>query len=149
MIHLRSSSTGQQLRRGWSGSTAVRVVVRGRRVLSSKVTAAAPLPAAVEVAGGAGREDSIEAVAPRTAGAGNMPSRKKPMDGYLNKVRTEYRFSCLNLHAYVATALLSLLVCTLSSLTTHPRRLWSDDGLTCPHTTKQNGLSRAWALVLE
>lgn len=86
MVRLRSSSTGQQLRRGWTGGTAVRVgVVRGRRVLSSKVTAA-PVPAAVEVTGGAGREEAVEAVAPSSVGAVNMPSRKRPMDGYLNKV---------------------------------------------------------------
>lgn len=86
MARLRSSSTGQQLRRGWSGSTTARVgIVRGRRFFSSKDTAA-PVPAAVKVAGGAGREDSMEAVAPSTAGEANMPSRKKPMDGYLNKV---------------------------------------------------------------
>lgn len=99
MIRLRSSSTGQQLRRGWSGNTAVRVgVVRGRRDLSSKVTAA-PVPAAVEVAGGAGREEAVEAVAPTSSVGANMPSRKRPMDGYLNKV-------CVYLnpeHAYVAT----------------------------------------------
>lgn len=89
MVRLRSSSTSQKLRRGgWSGGTAVTAgVVRGR-AFSSKVTAtAAPVPAAaVEVAGGAGREQSVEAVAPSSVGAANMPSRKKPMDGYLNKV---------------------------------------------------------------
>lgn len=88
VVGLRSSSTGQQLRRGLSGGSAgVRVrVVRGRRVFSSKITAA-PVPAAVEVAGGvAGREESMEAVAPGPVGAVNMFSRKKPMDGYLNKV---------------------------------------------------------------
>eukprot|EP00752_Nemacystus_decipiens_P004133 g3782.t1 len=86
MNRLRSSSTGQQLRRGWNGSSALRVgIVRGRRVLSSKATAA-PAPAAVEVSGGAGPQGSMEAVAPRSVGVGNMPSRKRPMDGYLNKV---------------------------------------------------------------
>lgn len=133
MVRLKSSSTGQQLRRGWSsGSTAaVRVgVVRGRRVFSSKVTAAPVPAAAVEVAGGAGREDSIEAVASSPVGAADMPSRK-PMDGYLNKVCMFFeprkaRVRCTRLSLAGSLALAS-----------HPPLLlWSDDSLTCLHSTK-------------
>lgn len=81
---LGSSTTGQQLRRRsracLSGSSSN---VRGGCLFSSKAINA---PAKVATGGASQEATAKTAVAPSPAGGASVAGRKKPMDGYLNKV---------------------------------------------------------------